>query len=51
MRADGTPLQFDGLWDLLPQDAESFSPAGTADEEHGLFGSLLRIKIIGQASF
>ena len=20
MRADGTPLQFDGLWDLLPQD-------------------------------
>ena len=51
MRADGTPLQFDGLWDLLPQDAGVFFTAGIADEEPGLSGSLPRIKIIGQASF
>ena len=38
MRADGTPLQFDGLWDLLPQDAGVFFTAGIADEGHGLFG-------------
>src|SRR5882724_5088577 len=38
MRADGTPLQFDGLWDLLPQDAGVFFTAGIADEAHGLFG-------------
>ena len=38
MRADGTPLQFDGLWDLLPQAKGVFFTAGIADEEHGLFG-------------
>src|SRR5438876_3984986 len=39
MRADGTPLQFDGLWDLLPAQAGGvFFAAGIADEEHGLFG-------------
>jgi uncharacterized protein (TIGR03118 family) len=38
MRADGTPLQFDGLWDLLPQADGVFFTAGIADEEHGLFG-------------
>jgi len=38
MRADGTPLQFDGLWDLLPQAEGVFFTAGIADEEHGLFG-------------
>ncbi len=38
MRADGTPLQFDGLWDLLPQAGGVFFTAGIADEEHGLFG-------------
>jgi uncharacterized protein (TIGR03118 family) len=38
MRADGTPLQFDGLWDLLPQAVGVFFTAGIADEEHGLFG-------------
>jgi uncharacterized protein (TIGR03118 family) len=38
MTADGTPLQFDGLWDLLPQAAGVFFTAGIADEEHGLFG-------------
>src|SRR5206468_6106311 len=38
MRLDGTPLQFDGLWDLLPQDAGVFFTAGIADEAHGLFG-------------
>jgi uncharacterized protein (TIGR03118 family) len=38
MRVDGTPLQFDGLWDLLPQANGVFFTAGIADEEHGLFG-------------
>ena len=36
--ADGTPLQFDGLWDLLPLGAGVYFTAGIADEEHGLFG-------------
>ncbi len=38
MRADGTPLQFDGLWDLLPLGDGTYFTAGIADEEHGLFG-------------
>jgi uncharacterized protein (TIGR03118 family) len=38
MRADGTPLQIDGLWALLPQTGGVFFTAGIADEEHGLFG-------------
>ena len=38
MRADGTPLQFDGLWDMLPQAGGVFFTAGIADEGHGLFG-------------
>jgi uncharacterized protein (TIGR03118 family) len=38
MRADGTPLRFDGLWDLLPLGDGVFFTAGIADEEHGLFG-------------
>jgi uncharacterized protein (TIGR03118 family) len=38
MRADGTPLEFDGLWDLLPLGDGVFFTAGIADEEHGLFG-------------
>jgi len=37
-RADGTALQFDGLWDMLPQAGGVFFTAGIADEEHGLFG-------------
>ena len=37
-RADGTPLQFDGLWDLLPSSGGVFFTAGIADEAHGLFG-------------
>jgi uncharacterized protein (TIGR03118 family) len=42
MRLDGTPLQFDGLWDMLPaQDGGGvFFTAGIADEEHGLFGEI-----------
>ena len=37
--ADGTPLEFEGLWDLLPAlDEGVFFTAGIADEEHGLFG-------------
>src|SRR5438045_3451859 len=36
-RADGTPLQFDGLWDLLVLgDVVSF-PAGIAYQDHGMF--------------
>jgi uncharacterized protein (TIGR03118 family) len=37
-RADGTPLQFDGLWDMLPLVNGVFFTAGIADEAHGLFG-------------
>jgi len=37
-RADGTPLEFDGLWDLLPLGDGVYFTAGIADEEHGLFG-------------
>jgi uncharacterized protein (TIGR03118 family) len=36
--ADGTPLQFDGLWDLLPLGSGVYFTAGIADESHGLFG-------------
>jgi uncharacterized protein (TIGR03118 family) len=35
---DGTPLEFEGLWDLLPLGEGVFFTAGIADEEHGLFG-------------
>jgi len=38
MRADGTPLQLDRLWDLLPLGDGVYFTAGIADEEHGLFG-------------
>ena len=38
MRANGTPLQFDGLWDLLPFGNGVYFTAGIADESHGLFG-------------
>src|SRR5437867_6357164 len=38
MQADGTPLQFDGLWDLLTLGNGVYFTAGIADEEHGLFG-------------
>ena len=37
-RADGTPLQFDGLWDLFSLGNGTFFTAGIADEGHGLFG-------------
>ncbi|HST29934.1 MAG TPA: hypothetical protein VLK27_03755 [Chthoniobacterales bacterium] len=37
-RADRTPLQFDGLWDMLPLGAGVYFTAGISDEEHGLFG-------------
>ena len=37
-RSDGTRLQFDGLWDLLPLGDGVYLTAGIADEEHGLFG-------------
>jgi len=37
-KADATPLQIDGLWDLLPLSAGVYFTAGIADEEHGLFG-------------
>jgi uncharacterized protein (TIGR03118 family) len=38
MRADGTPLQFDGLWDLLTLGSGVYFTAGIAEEAHGLFG-------------
>ena len=38
IRADGTPLQFDGLWDILPLGDGVYFTAGIADEDHGLFG-------------
>src|SRR6266567_4496746 len=37
-RANGDPVQFDGLWDLLPLGSGVYFTAGIADEEHGLFG-------------
>jgi uncharacterized protein (TIGR03118 family) len=37
-KADATPLQVDGLWDLLPLSAGVYFTAGIADEAHGLFG-------------
>jgi len=36
--ADGTPLQIDGLWALLPLGNGVYFTAGIADEAHGLFG-------------
>jgi hypothetical protein len=33
-----TPLEFEGLWDLLPLGEGVYLTAGIADEEHGLFG-------------
>ncbi len=36
--ADGTPLAFQGLWDLLPLGKDVWFTAGIANEEHGLFG-------------
>jgi uncharacterized protein (TIGR03118 family) len=44
MRADGTPLQFDGLWDLLPLGDGVYFTAGIADEGHGLFGLITEDK-------
>jgi uncharacterized protein (TIGR03118 family) len=38
MTADGTPLEFEGLWDLLALGDGVFFTAGIADEDHGLFG-------------
>jgi uncharacterized protein (TIGR03118 family) len=35
---DGTPLQIDGLWALLPLGTGVYFTAGIADEAHGLFG-------------
>lgn len=37
-RADGTPLQFDGLWAMLPLGTGVYFTAGIAGEDHGLFG-------------
>jgi uncharacterized protein (TIGR03118 family) len=37
-RADGTPLDFNGLWDLLPLNGGVYFTAGIGDESHGLFG-------------
>lgn len=37
-RADGTPLQFNGLWAMLPLGSGVYFTAGIGDEAHGLFG-------------
>ena len=37
-KADMSPLEIDGLWDLLPLESGVFFTAGIADEAHGLFG-------------
>ena len=38
MKSDGTALQFNGLWSLLPLGSGVYFTAGIADEAHGLFG-------------
>jgi len=38
MKADGTPLEIDGLWALLRLGDGVYFTAGIADEAHGLFG-------------
>lgn len=40
LRADGTALQFNGLWALLPLGNVVFFTAGIGDEAHGLFGKI-----------
>jgi len=42
--ADGTPLEFNGLWDLLPLGDGVYFTAGIADEDHGLFGLITEDK-------
>lgn len=42
--ADGTPLAFNGLWDLLPLGDGVYFTAGIADEGHGLFGLITEDK-------
>jgi len=37
-KADMSPLEIDGLWDLLPLGTGVYFTAGIADEAHGLFG-------------
>jgi uncharacterized protein (TIGR03118 family) len=37
-KADMSPLEIDGLWDLLPLGSGVYFTAGIGDEEHGLFG-------------
>ena len=37
-QADGTPLQFNGLWSLVTLGSGVYFTAGIADEAHGLFG-------------
>jgi len=40
MKSDGTPLQIDGLWALLPLGDGVYFTAGIVDEAHGLFGKI-----------
>src|SRR5439155_12837061 len=52
-KADATPLQIDGLWDLLPLDLATggtgvYFTAGILDEEHGLFGLITEDEISGK---
>ena len=40
MKSDGTPLQINGLWALLPLGDGVYFTAGIDDEAHGLFGKI-----------
>ena len=44
IKADGSPLEFEGLWDLLALGEGVYFTAGIADEEHGLFGVITEDK-------
>jgi hypothetical protein len=43
-RADGTPLQFDNLWDLSPLVKESISPSASTTKSTGSSASSRKIK-------
>ena len=43
---DGTPLDFEGLWDLLQVNNGLYFTAGIGDEDHGLFGVIQKAQSI-----
>ena len=40
--SDGTPLVFEGLWDLAPANGGLYFTAGIVGEAHGLFGQIVK---------